>query len=281
MEPLIVLSTVLVFAAVMLGALWIGPVWDALSRRYVGDLVGQLRCLGVESKQIARSLRWWGIAIFGTFFVLAVPLRMVPVACGAAYLVIVAPRYVLGWRIARQRILLRDQMVRAAVALANSARAGLSQAQGLEAISRDAPEPLAAEFRRIVHDYQAGRPLADALEETQKRLDLEAFTVFSTVLMICMERGGNICFALERISSNLQELQRLQRKVEADTAAGRRTALLLGIFPFVFLLGTTVLDPAMMRFMYTTSLGQFILLGVGAMVYGAFRWCLAILNVEF
>ena len=281
MDPLILLASLLCFGAVFTAALWIGPVWDRLARYYVGDLIPQLESLGLSSAQIARYMRVWGLTIFGVVFVFAVALRMFPVALGATYLVLIAPRYILTWRIAQRQILLRDQMVRASVALANASRAGLSQAQGLELVARDTPEPMAGMFRRIVHDYHAGRPLASALEELQQRLNLEAFTVFSTVLLVCMERGGKVSFALDRISENLQELQRLGRKLEADTAAGRRTALLLGAFPVVFLVGFSMLDPKMMHYMYNTTLGQVILLGVGALVFVAVKWCIAILNADF
>ena len=278
---MILTSTLAAFSAAFLAALWIGPAWDRVSRSYVGDMVAHLQALGASSKQVAFYMRWWGIAMVAVPLVAGFVLRMVPVALGLTYLLFVGPRDLLGWRIAQRRILLRDQMVKAAVALANSARAGLSQAQGLELIARETPDPLASEFRRIVGDYQAGRPLARALEETQKRLGLDSFTIFSTVLMVCMERGGNVAFALDRISTNLQELQRLERKLETSTASGRRMALILGAFPFVFLGGFTLLDPDMMNTMYTSLIGQLVLLGVGVLVYVSFLWCEKIMKVEF
>ena len=281
MTPMILLSSLLCFFTVLLAGLWLGPMWDDLSRRYVGDLIGKLEALGVESERIDLYMRWWGIAMFTVPFLFAVVLRMLPIALGAAYLAFIAPRYLLLWRIAERRQLLSDQMAKASVALANSARAGLSQAQGMELVARESPEPLAAEFRRIVSNYNAGRPLADSLEDARKRLDLEAFTIFSSVLMVCMERGGNVSFALDRISGNLVELQRLRRKLDTDTAGGRRTALLLGLFPLVFLGGFTALDRAMMSYMYTTWTGQWTLLAVGFLVYVSVKWCIKIMAIDF
>jgi tight adherence protein B len=271
----------LTFFAVLLGGVWVGPAWDATLRRYVGDSIRRLQSLGVSSEHIDRYMRWWGMAMIGTVLVFGIVLRMIPVAVGLTYLVFIAPPHLIGWRIEKRRILLRDQMVRAATTLANSARAGLSQIQGIELLCRESPEPLAAEFRRIVHDYHAGRPLAGALEEAQKRLDIDAFTVFVTVLLVCMERGGNLSHALDRISTDLLESQRLARKVEADTAAGRRTALLLSVFPLLFLVGFTLMDPRMMSYVYTTQAGQLTLLGVGVLIYVAVKWCLRIMRIDF
>jgi len=226
-------------------------------------------------------MRWWVMAIVGTLVVFAIFLKMPPVAIGLAYLVFIAPRFIMKWMVETRRILLRDQMVQATVAMANSARAGLSQAQGLELVAQESADPLAKEFKRIVHDYHAGRPMADALTETQTRLKLESFDVFCSVVLLCMERGGKVSDALERISQSLMERQRLERKLEADTASGRRMALLLGAFPIVFLAGFTVLDPAMMSYMYTTLAGQLVLLLCGVMVYISVRWCMSILAIDF
>ena len=281
MQALILASSVLCFAAVSLGALWVGPGWDVISRRYVSDLTPRLRALGMEGAQIDGYLRWWGIAMFATLFVFGVVLVMIPIALGLTYLVAIAPRYILDYLISRRRILLRDQMVRASVALANASRAGLSLPQGLDLVAKEAAEPLATEFRRITSAFHAGQPLSDALGDVRQRLNLEVFNVFTSAVLVCMERGGKISHALERISEDLQELQRLERKLEADTASGRRLTLLLAAFPFVFLIGFTLLDPVMMGDLYYTLLGQIVLFGVGGLVYFAVRWCIWILDIDF
>jgi len=219
--------------------------------------------------------------MFATFFVFGIVLVMIPVAIGLTYLVAIAPRYILDYLVSRRRILLRDQMVRASVALANAARAGMSLPQGLDLVAKEAAEPLATEFRRITSAFHAGRPLSDALGDVQQRLQLEVFNVFTSAVLVCMERGGQISYALERISEDLQELQRLERKLEADTASGRRLTLLLACFPFAFLIGFTFLDPPMMGTLYHSFLGQIVLLSVGAVVYFAVRWCVWILDIDF
>ena len=90
-----------------------------------------------------------------------------------------------------------------------------------------------------------------------------------------------LTLVLERISADLQELQRLEGKLEADTAAGRKLTFTLGAFPLFFLAGFTLLDPTSMSFLYNTILGQLVLLGVGAIVYFSCRWCLRILTIDF
>ena len=278
---LMLLASGLVFAGVFLAAMWIGPAWDSYTRRYIGDLRPRLMALGLDSQGVVRALRWWGVALFSTLLVFGVLAGMPPVALGLAYVVFVSPRFILDYLINRRRVKLRDQMVRVAASLANTARAGLALQQGLVTVAAETPQPLKTELKRIVRDYHAGRPLADSLREVERRLNLEAFTMFSSAILVCIERGGRVTFALDRISTGLQEMQRLERKLEADTAAGRKLAMLLGMFPLIFLLMFAVLDPISTWFLFDKTLGQFVLLGVGAMVYVAVRWCMVILRVDF
>jgi len=276
-----VASSILSFIAVFLGARWVGPAWDALSRRYVADLTPRLRALGMDEAGMQQYLRWWGLVMFGAFVVIGILLQMVLVAIGVLYLILIAPRFLLDRQIARRRIVLRDQLVRATVALANSARSGMSMPQAVEAVGKDMADPLAAEFRRMSREYHQGRPLAESLKAVQRRLDLESFTIFSSAILVAMEHGGRITFALERISGGLQELQRLERRLEADTAAGRKLALVLGMFPIIFLIGFSFLDPASTSFLYNTVIGQIVLVGVGVLIFLSMKWCQKILSIEF
>lgn len=273
-------SSICAFLALFYAALSVGPAWDAMARRRVAAVVPRLEALGFDDRQIACYLRWWGVALFGTFTAVGVLLGMLPVAVGLVYLVYVAPVLILDYIVKRRSLLMRDQVVRAAAGLANSARAGLSLAQGLEKVCAETPQPMGQQLRRIVQEYKSGRPLTEALTETRKRLDLEAFTMFSSAITVCLERGGKITFALDRIAQSLHETQRLERKLETDTASGRRQALVLGMFPVAFLVLFSVLDPDGMANLYNTLPGQFVLLGVGVMVYIAFRLSMWILDVD-
>jgi tight adherence protein B len=171
-------------------------------------------------------------------------------------------------------------MVAATVALANTSRAGLSLAQGLESIGTETPEPLAAELRRIVHEYRHGRPLSDAIRATKERLKIESFTLFAAAILVCLERGGRITDALERISHSLQELQRIERKLEVDTAAGTKVVYILTVFPILFLGISYLTNPDGTDALLHTISGQVILLLVIMLTYLSFRWSQKILAIE-
>jgi tight adherence protein B len=276
----ILISSTLVFVAVLLALHSGGAVWDDVTSRYVADITPKLDSLSIDHATLPKYLRIWGISLVAAFVIVAFILRMPPVALAAVYLVYVSPRIILDFMIRKRRAMLRDQMVSATVALANTSRAGLSLAQGLETIGTETPEPLAAELRRIVHEYRHGRPLSEAIRATKERLKIESFTLFSAAILVCLERGGRITDALERISHSLQELQRIERKLEVDTAAGTKVVYILTVFPVIFLGISYMTNPDGTNALLHTFSGQFVLLVVIALTYVSFRWSQRILAIE-
>ena len=276
----IIAGSVLAGLAVLLVGLWVGPLWDAFATRRVADLSPRLQELSIDRSRVPTYLRWWGFALAGAVFSFIFVLRLPLLAPVVVYIIYVSPRYVLSALIARRRRLLRDQMVSASVALANATRAGLSLAQGLEMVARETADPLAAEFRRIVRDYQRGRPLGEAVRDTKDRLNLDGFTLFAAAILSCLERGGKVTEALERISRSLQENQRLERKLDADTASGRKVVLILGLFPLAFLLGFYALDPGTTGLLFETIPGQVVLILIVGLVYASVLWARKILALD-
>jgi tight adherence protein B len=276
----VIISSLLVFLAVLLFCKSAVAVWDSVTARYVSDITPMLDSLSLDRSALPKWLRLWGISLVAAFVIVAFVLQMPPVAIAAVYMVYVAPRIILEFMIRRRRSVLRDQMVSATVALANTSRAGLSLAQGLETIGNETQEPLAAELRRIVHEYRHGRPLSESIRATKERLKIESFTLFSAAILVCLERGGKVTEALERISHSLQELQRIERKLEADTASGSKVVYILTIFPLIFLGISYLINAENTGLMMHSLLGQIVLLVVIAMTYGSFRWSQKILSIE-
>lgn len=254
--------------------------WDIVSQGYVSDLKPMLESLSLDQKQIQHLLRWWGISLVGSFVVLTFVLGMFPIAVAVLLLLVFTPRWVLRLMIKRRRMLLRDQLVGGTTALANASRAGLSLAQGLETVSAEVSQPLAAELQRIVSGYQHGQSLTDAIAATKERLQLDSFTLFASAICVSLQRGGRVTESLERIGSTLQENQRVERKLEAETASGRKVVILLALFPFVFLGGFYVMHPEGTALVFRSLVGQFVLLAVIGLVVASVAWSNKILSIE-
>ena len=276
----VIVSSSLVFISVALIAMSIGDTWDLFTRRHVADYAEMLETLSMNPEKLDVYMRLWGTALVGSVVVIAFVLRMPPVAIAVGFFVYASPRLILNFLIQQRRIKLRDQMAGAAVALSNSCRAGLTLAQGLETVSEETPLPLATEFRRIVHDYQLGRPLSAAISDTKNRLQEDSFSLFASAILVSLDRGGKTTEALERIANSLKESQRVERKLAADTASGKSIVNLLAAFPVLYLAGSYLLYPTGTAYMFTTLIGQAILSLVLFLVYVGFRWCQRVVEIK-
>jgi tight adherence protein B len=279
-DPILLVSSVLMGVAVFLAVRWGAPLWDALAQRQLADLTPRMQQLSLDTRRLPALLRWWGLSMAATFLVCLLVLHIPLIGAVAVYVIYIMPRTILEMWIGRRRALLRDQMVGASVLLANATRAGLSLAQGLEAVGNESPEPLASEFRRLVREYQRGRPLGEALRDAKSRLNLDGFTLLVNAVLSSLERGGKVTEALERISRSLQENQRLERKLDADTASGRKVVVLLTVFPFGFLIVFYLLAPETVGLLFTTLLGEIVVVIIAVLVFASVKWAQRILTVD-
>jgi len=236
--------------------------------------------LGMLDDRLPIWMRVWGLSLAAAVLLFAVGFRMFMMAAVAGYLVFTAPTFILSYMVARRTQLIRDQMVGASIALANASRAGLSLAQGFETVAAETPAPLASELNRIVSEFQSGRPLPAAIADTKQRLNLDSFNLFAVAVLACLERGGKVTEALERIGRSLQENQRLERKLAADTSSGRLVVMVLAAFPFVFLIGMYGMDATTMHAFFSSFAGELVLFVVAVLVYLSVRWANRLLNIE-
>ena len=109
---------------------------------------------------------------------------------------------------------------------------------------------------------------------------VDSFTLFAAAVLVSLERGGRITDALERIGHSLQEIQRIERKLEVDTASGKKVVYMLTAFPLFFLGLSYAMNPAGTASVFQSLLGQLILLIVIGLCYFSFRWSQRILAIE-
>jgi tight adherence protein B len=228
--------------------------------------------LGMDSRPVRGRLRLRWLLTIGAFLIVGVWLHMIPVGIVAALLTYYLMGQWLEGRLAKWRQQLRDQLVGATRALAAQVRAGLPLTEALTSISGDTPDPLGGLLRRAVNQSEQGRALKAILMEMKERLRIESFSLLVVALLIAEERGGKLADVLERIGHSLQEQQRVERKRESDTAAGRLLVNILASFPAVFLGMFYLLDPEGTSLVFSTLAGQLVLCVVAAISVGSMLW---------
>lgn len=254
--------------------------WDRFMGWCLADLEADMDALRIDRGGLRRGVRVWGLGLLvvslGLGVFLRAPVLAVPLAVGGLFV----PRLWLRHLVDRRRRQLRAQLPAALGGLANAVRAGMPLPDGLATVAAELSEPLRGEFRIVVADHGGGRPLAAVLEDAKRRLRLEPFTLFAATIQTTLQRGGRVSDMLDLLGGSLRELDRLERTMDSATASQRKTIFILGIFPLVFLLGFLVIYPAGTTLMFSTTVGQVLLVVAAGLTGLSVLWSQSILALR-
>jgi tight adherence protein B len=164
--------------------------------------------------------------------------------------------------------------------LASTLRAGYSLMQGVEAVSQEVSEPMGRELRRVVTEARLGRPLEESLEGIAERMESGDFAWAVMAIRIQREVGGNLAELLVTVADTMTERERLRRDVNALTAEGKISAIVLGILPlglgfFIFTLNPGYMDP-----LFEETIGQILLGGSVLLAFFGFWWMKKTIEID-
>lgn len=253
-------------------ASWGAPLMDRLNARLLAHYGPLIESVGASAEVLPLLLRWWRAATAAAFLAFWFWVQMPPVAVFVAFVVNRAGPLALDWWVAARRKRIGEQAVTAARNLAGQVRVGMSLNEALAEVARETPAPFGAILRRAVGRLDAGESVRDVLDDLRARIRVDAVALMSGALLVAAEKGGKLGDVLTRISFTLEELQRVSRKRDTDTAAGRLMVLIMAVFPFAFVALFGFMDPQLMHALFNTVAGQGVLAVVGALVYVSTRW---------
>ena len=166
----------------------------------------------------------------------------------------------------RQRRLFSDQLPDVLQGCASAIRAGHGLTGSLAMVSEDAAEPSRLEFQRVVAEEQLGVPLDDALRVVQRRMDSRDVQQIALVAQLQRDTGGNMAEVLDRVTDSLRRKAELQRMVQSLTAQGRLSRWVVSAIPIVLLAIISLVNPGYVEPLYTTSLGNVMLVAAGILI---------------
>lgn len=121
--------------------------------------------------------------------------------------------------------------------MVNGLRAGYSQMQALESVSKELPAPISDEFRRVVREIQLGITVPQALDNLLRRIPSADLDFIITAINIQRESGGNLAEILDIISYTIRERIRITREIQVLVAqvlySGRTLAIMPILLAFV------------------------------------------------
>ena len=151
------------------------------------------------------------------------------------------------------------QMVDALTLMANGLKAGLSVPQALEIVVREMPNPIKQEFGQVLSENQLGTALDVAFESLSRRIGSEDVSMFVTSVNILSQTGGNQAETYQNIVKTIRERLKLQSKIQAMTAQGMMSAVIVSALPWVLGLMLYFIDSERMRPLFFHPAGWAIL----------------------
>jgi len=145
--------------------------------------------------------------------------------------------------------------------MARSMRAGHAFTVSLEMLSRESPDPMGMEFRRLFNEQNLGAPLSAAFQHMADRMPLTDLRFFISTVLLQKETGGNLAEILSKLAAVIRERFKLKGQVRAASAHGRLTAVILGILPVVLALALLIIAPGYLQSMMHDAQGKYIVMG--------------------
>ena len=164
--------------------------------------------------------------------------------------------------------------------LSGTLRAGYSLMQGVEAVSREVEDPIGYELRRVVTESRLGRPLEESLDAAAERMGSADFRWAVMAIGIQREVGGNLAELLMTVADTMVARERLRRDVDALTAEGKVSAMVLGFLPIGLGAAMWVINPEYIGVLFSERLGNIMLAGAGLLAGFGFWWMKKLIEID-
>jgi tight adherence protein B len=235
-----------------------GKTWRAqLSRADIKLTVSEYAAVHVISM--------FGFFALGYFVLFG---QQIVMAIASGFVGFFAPRIYVS-RITSSRLKNFEQQLPDTLGLwVNALRSGYSVLQSMEAIARDAPEPTATEFKRVVQEVQLGINMEDALAHLLARVESEDLDLVITAVNIQREVGGNLAEILDVISHTVRERIKLKGEISVLTAQGRITGYLISGLPIILALFLYTINPGYMGNLFENRMCGWPMLGIALALIG-------------
>ncbi len=170
------------------------------------------------------------------------------------------PIWALGFLIKRRIKKFTEEFPNATDVIVRGIKSGLPVMDCLKVIGRESPEPLAAEFRRLVESLGLGMSIEAALEKMYDRMPTSEVRFFAIVLSIQQKTGGNLAEALSNLSTVLRARKLMREKIKAMSGEAVASAAIIGSLPPGIMALVTFTTPGYMTPMFEDPRGHAMLL---------------------
>jgi tight adherence protein B len=202
-----------------------------------------------------------GVGFFVVPFIFGLPWF---VAAGLSFVGLLGlPRWFLGvLRKRRQNTFLND-FADAIDVMVRALKAGLPVSEAMKIISTESGPPVGPEFLEVVEGQRVGISIDQGIERMVERMPLSEVNFLAIVMTIQSKTGGNLSEALGNLSRVLRDRKKMKQKIRAISQEAKSSAAIIGALPFCVMGALAVLNPAYLEPMFSTTLGNVLLVGSG------------------
>jgi tight adherence protein B len=136
------------------------------------------------------------------------------------------------------------------------------------------------ELRRVVTEARLGRPLEESLDGVALRMESGDFAWAVMAIRIQREVGGNLAELLVTVAETMTERERLRRDVNALTAEGKISAIVLGLLPIGLGLFIYTANPGYMDPLFDETIGRIMLFGSILLAFVGFYWMKKTIEID-
>jgi tight adherence protein B len=171
----------------------------------------------------------------------------------------------------RKRIkVFTSQMPDALELVGRALRAGHGLASGMHVVAEEMGWPIAMEFGRVYEEQNLGIALEESLRGMADRVPTMDVRFFVTAVVIQRATGGDLAEILDKIGRLVRERFQILGQVQALTAEGRLSGVVLLALPPGLLAFTYMTNPGYTGLLFSTPVGVKLLAGAAFMqVLGA------------
>lgn len=192
----------------------------------------------------------------------------------------VGPNVYLRRKVKRRQRKFVEQLSDLSQMMGNSMRAGFSILQSMELVGREAAQPAATEFERVVTEVKLGLTIDAALDHMLQRMPSEDLELMVIAINVQRVVGGNLAEILMVISNTIRERVRFQRDLQALTAQARYSSYIITALPVAVAVAINFLDQSYEKVLYTTTLGYLMVAVSVVMLSMGFFFLNKIANIE-
>lgn len=277
------LSYLLAFASVTLfvvvGLRLFGKSWIAYERKYLEQTGKSLESLylTITPQQILylSFLSFFaGTVVFSLLCLSVIAGLLLGAPCfGVPYGILFLLRRIRARRFSRQLV--------DALACINSAlEAGGSLPGAFEALYKESTNPMRCETGIVLQELKLGVSVKKALTNLLSRMPSENLDLMVTAMIVGESVGGGLVRILRSMESTIRERHRLEGKLDALTAEGKMQAFILGSAPVILGVLIAMVNPDLIRPLYTTPIG-WLMIGASVVTLSlGFFWMRRIVSID-